>query len=104
MATKDDVRVGQTATNEYTIHQFKDYAGAANNCTIEWEGQTNCAPSLSTVYLQIFNRNTPTWETIDSDNTSAEDVDFILSGSKADLTNYKDVSGVIVCRVFQLDI
>lgn len=104
VATKDDVRVGQTATSQYAIHQFKDYASTSNGCTVEWEGQTNLDPSLSTVYLQIYNRNSSEWETIDSDNTSAVDTDFILTASVADLTNYKDGNTVISCRVWQLDI
>jgi hypothetical protein len=101
--TKNDVRVGQTATSQYAIHQFKDWVGNSS-FTLEWEGQTNCPPSLSTVYLQIFNRNTPVWETKDTDNSSAEDTDFILTASIADSTNYTDANGVIVCRVYQLDI
>jgi len=65
--TKNDVRVSQTATGEYTIHQFKDYVGAESSCTLEWEGQTNQACTWSPVVLQIFNNNTPAWETVDSD-------------------------------------
>lgn len=101
--TKDDVRVGQTATNEYAIHQFKDYVGDINSCSLEWEGQTNCPPILSPVVLQIFNRNTPAWETVDTDNSSPEDTDFTLSATIPDLTNYKSANKVIVCRVYQLD-
>jgi len=101
--TKNNVRVGQTATSEYTIHQFKDYV-AENACTLECEEQTNCPPSLSTIYLQIYNRNTPAWETVDSDSTTAEDTDFILTADIADLTNYKDTNNVIVCRTYQLDV
>jgi hypothetical protein len=104
VATKDDVRVAQTATSEYAIHQFKDYVGTSANCNLEWEGQTNFAPSLSTVYLQIFNRDTPAWQTVDTDNTSAANTDFILTANIPDLTNYKDTSNVIVCRVYQLDL
>jgi len=98
--TKNDVRVSQTATNEYALHQFKDYV-ADNSRTLEWEGQTKLQPSASTVYLQIYNRNTPEWETVDSDNTTAEDTDFILTANINDLTNYKDGSGVVSCRVYQ---
>ena len=101
--TKNDVRVGQTATNEYAIHLFKDYA-AGDSCLVEWEGQTNCLGSLSTIYLQIYNRETPAWETIDSNNTVEEDTDFVLTANVADLTNYKDASNVISCRVYQEDI
>jgi len=101
VATKDDVRVGQAAVQEHMVHQYKDYIGANNFCTLEWEGQTTLAPTSSTVYLQIYNRNTTTWDTVDSDNTSSADVDFILTGTVADLTNYKDVNSVISCRIYQ---
>jgi len=59
---------------------------------------------LSTVFLQIYNRDTTTWETIDSDNSTAADTDFILTADMADLTDYKDNNNVIVCRVYQLDV
>ncbi len=104
VSSRNDVRVAQTATSQYAIHQFKDFAATANACTIDWEGQTNLAPSLSTVYLQIYNRNSSTWETVDSDNSSAADADFPLSASVANLSNYKDASAVISCRVYQLSV
>jgi hypothetical protein len=94
--------VDQTATVEYAIHEFKEYAGVVNSCTIEWYGRTNCDASLSAVYLQIYNYITPGWETIDSNNTVAEDVNFSLTASKANLTNYKNGSGVATFRVYQL--
>jgi len=59
------------------------------------------APSSSTVYLQIYNINTNTWETIDSDNTTGTNTDFILTAEKEDLNNYKDVGGIMTCRVYQ---
>ena len=43
-------------------------------------------------------------ETIDSDNSTAEDTNFTLTAEILDLTNYKDVSNVSSCRVWQLDI
>ncbi len=101
VATKNDVRVAQTATQEYMIHQFKNFVGDHASCQVEWEGQTTLAPTTSTVYLQIYNRNTSTWDTIDSDNTSNADTDFILKVDVPDLTNYKDARNVISCRVYQ---
>ena len=98
------MRVAQTATNEYAIHQFKDYVGSANTATLEWEGQTNCPPVLSTVYLQIYNRTSGLWETVDSDNSSAENTDFTLTANIANLTDYKDANTVISCRVYQEDV
>lgn len=103
MDDKNDVRVGQTATGEYMIHQFKDFVGGNTSCTLEWEGQTSLAPSSSAVVLEIYNRNTNEWVSVDSDNTSEVNTDFILSGVIADLTNYKDAQNIISCRVYQLN-
>ena len=101
VSTKNDVRVSQVASDEYALHQFKNYMGSSLATNLEWEGQTNLAPSSSTVYLQIYNRNTTTWEAIDSDNTTGASTDFSLTGFVANLTNYKDASNVISCRVYQ---
>jgi GTPase SAR1 family protein len=101
VATQDDDRVAQTGYLEYMIHQFKDYVGGATRCTLECELQSTLAPTLSAVYLQIYNHNTDVWDTVDSDNTSSADTDFILTGEKADLTNYKYESAIISCRVYQ---
>jgi hypothetical protein len=101
VGASNDTRVSQSATGEYAIHQFKDYVGGLSSCTLHWEGQTNSLPSLSTVYLQIYNRDTPAWENVDSDNSSAVNTDFVLTGSIPDLTNYKDINSVISCRVYQ---
>ncbi len=101
VASKDDTRVGQSATGQFAIHQFKDYVGVSASCSVEWEGQTNCANTFSTVYLQVYNQTSGEWETIDSDNTTGENTDFPLSASIPDLTNYKDGSSVVSCRVYQ---
>ena len=103
VATKNDVRVGQTATSQYAIHQFKDLA-VNNSGTLEWEGQTNMPLSLSSVYLQIYNRVTPGWETVDSDNSSPINTDFTLSAYIDDFTDYKDDDDIVSCRVYQLDL
>jgi hypothetical protein len=104
VATSNNVRVGQTATLQYMIHQFKDFVGANTYCSVEWEGQTSLAPNLSTVYLQIYNRTSGLWEDLDTDNASAPDTDFILTANIPDLTDYKDASGIISCRIYQLAI
>jgi len=102
VSSNNQVRVGQTAAgSEYAIHEYKDFVGSNNSCTLTWEGQTSVDPSSSTVYLQIYNRTTTTWFTVDSYNTSTVDTDFSLSGTVSDLTNYKNASNVISCRVYQ---
>jgi len=101
VAESDDVRVGQTGTG-FVIHQFKDYVPKVG-CNLHWEGQTNYDPASSTVYLQIFNRETEEWETIDSEGSIyvGANTDFVLTGDIVDLTDYKDSNNVISCRVWQ---
>jgi hypothetical protein len=97
----DADRAAQTATDEFAIFEFKDYAGDNTTLDVTWDGQSDLAPSSSTVYLQIYNQNTTTWETLDSDSATVANTDFELTGSKADLTNYKDGNDYVSCRVYQ---
>ena len=100
--TKNNVRVAQTSEGDYAIHQFKVYVDAsAVTVDLECEVQTNYSPTLETVYLQIYNYNSTTWETVDSNNSADEDTDFILSGTIESLTNYRSGSFVVTCRVHQ---
>ena len=99
---KDAAWVEQASVDEYVIHQFKDFVGANTKCTVELQGKTNLEPAWSIVKLEIFNHTSGDWDFLDSDNTTAKDTDFILTKDVADLTNYKDDSNVISCRVWQL--
>lgn len=101
VTSKDDIRVGQSANQQYMIHQFKEYIESANSCTVEAELQSTLAPSSSTVYLQVYNQNTSTWETLDSDNSSNADTDFTLEGSVPNLTNYI-IDNMVSFRIYQL--
>lgn len=102
MEFDDATRVPQSASDEYAIHQFKNYVGDVNAVTLYCDCQTDLAPSISTVYLQIYNINTLIWDTVDSDNTSNADTDFVLTAIVIPLTDYKDASSTITCRVWQL--
>jgi hypothetical protein len=102
VAASDAARVTQTApTGEFAVHQFKNFVGTADSCALECGVRTNIAPSAATVFLQIFNRSTVAWVTVDSDNASSPGSDFILQADVANLTDYKDASSVISCRVYQ---
>jgi len=100
VSTKNDIRVSQSALGEFAIHQFKDFV-TPNTCQLECELQSSLAPSVSGVFLQIYNRDTTTWDNVDSNDFTDADTDFTLSGNIGDLTNYKDGSGIISCRVYQ---
>lgn len=102
--TDDNTRVDIDSVNgNYLIHQFEvKNANDTDNITISWNGQTLIAPSLKTVYLQIYNYNTASWETLDSDNTTAKNTDFDLSGSiTSNQTYYYDASNYARVRVYQ---
>jgi len=75
--------------------------GASGIADLEWEGQTDVACAVATVYLQIYNYDGTVWENVDSDSTTVANTDFALSGNIADLTNYKS-GDIITCRVYQL--
>lgn len=96
----DSDRVGQEST-QYAVHLFKDYIGNEPNFRIRCELRSTLAPSSSTVYLQIYNRNSSTWETLTSNNTSPADADFTLQYDIASVTNYVDTNKLISCRVYQ---
>ena len=80
---------------------FKDYVGTNTKCKLNWKGQSTLAPSSSTIYLQIYNRDLDEWETVDFDDSTGSSTDFILIANIADLTDYKDGNNVISCRVYQ---
>ena len=101
ISADDADRAPQTATDEFAIFEFKDYAGTNTTIDVSWDGQSDLAPSSSTVYLQIYDQNGTVWETLDSDNATAANTDFTLTGSKNDLTNYKDGDNYVSCRVYQ---
>ena len=101
VASDDDVYVCETALSGYVVHQYKVYAGSQTEVIIRIKMKSSLAPSESTAYLQIYNQNTPVWETIDTDNTTVADTEFYLEAYVGDLTNYKDGSDVVSIRIYQ---
>jgi hypothetical protein len=101
VATSDDVRVSLYGPYEYMIHQFKNDASNHDYVTLSWEGRSSLAPSSSPVYLQIYNQNSTTWETVASNSVAAASTDFTLTANVSGLTNYKNGDGYISCRVYQ---
>jgi len=99
----DGTRVSQSANGQYAIFQFKEYV-VGNSCVITWDGQSNMSfgNTDQAVYLQIYNRNTSLWETIEALDQGVPDSDVTLQHNMVDLTNYKDANSVVSCRVYQL--
>jgi len=104
VANDDNNYVTQGATGEYAIFLFKDQHTGQDNIKVTWIGKSDLAASVSTVYLQIYDRVTGggQWETLDSNNIANAGVEFTLTGDVvANLGNYFDVGNWIACRVYQ---
>lgn len=83
VSSDDAVRVGVTGSgDEYAIHQFKEFKSDTSlHLDVSWNGQSDVAPSTSTVYLQVYNHSTGSWETLDSNSSASAGSDFDLSGN-----------------------
>jgi hypothetical protein len=101
VSTRNFQYVGQTAVLEYMIHQVKEFASGQSYCNVEWEGKSSLAPRSSPVYLQVYNCVTDEWETIDTESSAREDINFELSAKVRSLTNYVENHEITV-RVYQL--
>ena len=73
-----------------------------HSINVDWNGQSDRSPSDSTIYLQVFNRSTNLWETLDSLEAGDANVDYDMSGSiTSNLSNYMDTNLFVSCRVYQ---
>ena len=101
IASEDVSWVLQPATDSYTIHQYKDYI-AVNRVTLTWIGQSNIAPSIANVVLEIYKYAEPAgWEARATKSDGLADIDFTLTADILSLTDYKNPSGIVTCRVYQ---
>ena len=104
VALEDDIYVQQCAEDpEYAIFLFKKQHSNNKDVIIgQCKAKASIAPSSSTVYLQIYNRNSGSWETIDSDSTTGANTKFELLGTQStNLSYYYDAENWVAFRVFQ---
>jgi hypothetical protein len=81
---------------------FKDQISPLFGFVVTWSGKTNRDCSISTVYLQVYNRNTMLWETLSSDSTTDAGSTITLSGGRfLGYTNYLNGSNEVAFRVYQ---
>ena len=100
----NDIYVCAEGTNAYCKFLFQKYNDGESQSpvSITWKGKSTEAPSSSTVYLQIYNREDTAWENLDSDDSTAENTEFTLSGSQStDLSDYFDENYVVAFRIYQ---
>lgn len=103
VAVDDNEYVRQTADDEFAVQQFKDRFDETNSILlVQWKGKMGFNTSDSTAYLQIYNYDTTSWETLDTDNSTSAGTEFVLSGSKdSSVSDYYDGSNWVSCRVYQ---
>lgn len=101
----DNVYVDLQGTARYMKFLFKEFNENETNeqkFTITWRGKSSLAPSSAAVYLQVYNRTSGQWETLDSDSTTSANTKFTLTGTKStNLSGYYDSNYVISVRVYQ---
>jgi len=102
VSTDDGVRVCQTGEG-YVLHLFKAYAPTNNGAIkLTWNGQTDLAPSTSPVFLQIYNYNTASYETLDAETLESTAIDFDLIGNvNSSVVNYYGPGNLVIARVYQ---
>jgi len=102
----DDADYVDQEGNFYWVFEFKDQnINNTDKIKVSWKGQTDLAPTVSTVHLQIYNQTDNIWEDLNTDNISNADTDFTLNGSQfAQVDKYYAKIGSyywVSCRVYQ---
>lgn len=100
----NDVFVDLNATSTgYAIHQFKKVnTNSTDKIDITIKVKSTVATSSKNVLLQIYNRNSSAWETIDTESIAGANTEFTLSASvTTNLAYYYDANNVISIRVYQ---
>ena len=106
VSTQDNIYIEQTATDTpepYAIFLWKNQHNnntdiITSNCVLK----TSRAPSVNPVYLQIYNCDTGSWETLDSNNSANADTEFTLSGIQStNLSSYYDGNYFVAHRIYQ---
>lgn len=106
VATDDNIYVQQCARDTldpYGVFVWKDkHINSTDVIVSTCKLKVSRASSTNTVYLQIYNRNSGLWETLDSDNVTAADTEFTLNGTQTtNLSYYYDGSFFATHRIYQ---
>lgn len=94
--TQDAITTSQESAN-ISVFLFKVKNDGNNDLvTFTWYGKSD---NTSTVYMQVYNTNSSTWTTVDS-NVPVADAFFELQ-AQVTTSEYSDVDNFISCRVYQ---
>lgn len=105
VGTNDGTRVALSGTNRYLVHMFKKFNTSLDedkSVVISANLQTSVAPSVKNVILQIYNHNTPAWETLDTESSAGANTDFDLTATvSANTSYYQDAYNMTSVRIVQ---
>ena len=104
VAVDDDSDRDMVTASQYPVMLFATpHNNDSDAIQVIWNGQSSVAPSTRAVYLQVFRYGSPDqWVTVASDNTTAADTDFSLTGSyNSSLSSYYDSNNITHWRVYQ---
>lgn len=105
VSADDGTRVDLEGKQNYLIHNFTRFNSNEDNtnhinATINL--QCSVAPSTTAVILQIYNFDTDSWETVDTESSASADTDFDLTANITTNTeNYYDSDFMSHFRVVQ---
>lgn len=92
------------STSNYLLHQYKKQNDNRHDrIKVRIDLKSSYAPTSSTVYLQIWNGITNSWETLDSNATYAADTEFSLYGDVTETSYYdfRESFAEVAFRVYQ---
>ena len=104
VSTDNDVYVDLEAIAAgYAIHQYKVLnTNNTDKINITFKGRSSIAPTASSVRLQVYNRNSAAWETLDTESAASANTKFTMTGSvTTNLSYYYDANFIVSIRVYQ---
>jgi hypothetical protein len=90
-ASTDDANLDEltSSASQAPLYTFIDkHSSNTNTLYGKWIGQSTVAASTRSIYLQIYNWNTNTWDTVTTNSSCAADTDCTVKGNKTTNLSY----------------
>lgn len=109
----NSIQYGNVSTNDggyqiqtgsqVIIQEYKSlHQNNTDNINFTWWGRSTVAPSVSPFYVQVYNQNTLSWQTVASQTTQPADTDFGITVSITTTPgNYYNTSNQVIFRTYQ---
>ena len=100
----DNIYVGVDGRpgSKYLNFLFQQRKPGNSTFNVTWRGKSRIACSAFTVLLQVYNVNSGLWETLASNNSTAANTEFELTGSVlVNASNYYDAFSRVTFRIYQ---